>query len=34
LSLELKGEVNEHSVQMALREIEKRVTGLTVEDAR
>ncbi len=31
LSLELKGEVNEHSVQMALREIEKRVAGLAIE---
>jgi hypothetical protein len=32
LSLELKGEVNEHAVKMALREIQKRVAGLAVED--
>jgi hypothetical protein len=32
LSLELKGEVNEHAVKMALREIQKRVAGLVVED--
>ena len=34
LRLELKGEVNDHSVQMALREIGKRVVGLVVEDVR
>ena len=32
LKLELKGDVNDHSVQMALREIQKRVVGLAVED--
>jgi hypothetical protein len=32
LSLDLKGEVNEHAVKMALREIQKRVAGLAVED--
>jgi hypothetical protein len=32
LSLELRGEVNEHAVKMALREIQKRVAGLAVED--
>ena len=32
LKLELKGDVNDHSVQMALREIRKRVVGLAVED--
>jgi hypothetical protein len=32
LSLELKGEVNEHAVKMALREIQKRVAGLVVKD--
>ena len=34
LRLELKGEVNDHSVQMALREIQGRVAGLAVEDVR
>ncbi len=34
LQLELKGDVNDHSVQMALREIGKRVVGLAVEDVR
>jgi hypothetical protein len=34
LKLELKGDVNDHSVQMALREIQKRVLGLTVEDVK
>jgi hypothetical protein len=34
LGLELKGDVNEHSVQMALKEIQKRVTGLKVEDVK
>ena len=34
LELELKGDVNDHSVQMALREIGKRVVGLAVEDVR
>ncbi|RLC91836.1 MAG: hypothetical protein DRI77_13445, partial [Chloroflexi bacterium] len=34
LQLELKGEVNDHSVQMALREIGRRVVGLAVEDVR
>jgi hypothetical protein len=32
LSLELKGEVNEHAVKMALREIQKRVAGLAIEN--
>jgi hypothetical protein len=31
LSLELKGEVNEHAVKMALREIQKRVAELAIE---
>ncbi|MDY7075916.1 MAG: DUF499 domain-containing protein [Chloroflexota bacterium] len=34
LQLELRGEVNDHSVQMALREIQKRVAGLAVEDVK
>ena len=34
LRLELKGDVNDHSVQMALREIGKRVVGLAVEDVK
>ena len=34
LDLELKGEVNDHAVQMALQEIGKRVVGLAVEDVR
>ena len=34
LGLKLKGQVNEHSVQMALREIQKRVAGLKVEDVK
>ena len=34
LELELKGDVNDHSVQMALREIGKRVVGLAVEDVK
>ncbi|MBN1954210.1 MAG: DUF499 domain-containing protein, partial [Anaerolineae bacterium] len=32
LRLELKGEVNEHAVQMALNELRGRVKGVTVED--
>jgi len=32
MSLELKGEVNEHAVKMALREVQKMVSGLAVED--
>ncbi|MBN1922025.1 MAG: ATP-binding protein [Anaerolineae bacterium] len=34
LDLELKGEVNDHSVQMALKEIQGRVAGVEVEDVR
>jgi hypothetical protein len=34
LKLELKGDVNDHSVQMALREIQNRVVGLAVEDVK
>jgi len=34
LDLELKGEVNDHSVQMALREIQGRVAGVEVEDVK
>ena len=34
LKLELKGDVNDHSVQMALREIQQRVVGLVVEDLK
>jgi hypothetical protein len=34
LKLELKGDVNDHSVQMALREIQNRVVGLAVGDAK
>jgi hypothetical protein len=31
MSIALKGEVNEHAVKMALRDIQKRVAGLTIE---
>jgi hypothetical protein len=34
LKLELKGDVNDHSVHMALREIQKRVEELAVEDVK
>ncbi|MFQ5615043.1 MAG: ATP-binding protein [Anaerolineales bacterium] len=34
LRLELKGEVNEHSVSMALNELRRRVEGVEVEDVR
>jgi hypothetical protein len=34
LKLELKGDVNDHSVQMALREIQRLVPGLAVEDVK
>jgi hypothetical protein len=34
LKLELKGDVNDHSIQMALREIQRLVPGLAVEDVK
>jgi adenine-specific DNA methylase len=34
LKLELKGDVNDHAVQMALREIQRLVPGLAVEDVK
>jgi hypothetical protein len=34
MSIALKGEVNEHAVKNALRDIQKRVAGLVVEDVR
>jgi hypothetical protein len=34
LSLELKGEVNEHAVKMALGEVHKRLAGLAVGDVQ
>ena len=33
LKLELKGEVNEHPVNVALNQLKQRVTGLKVEDS-
>jgi len=34
LKLELKGDVNDHSIQMALREIQRLVPGVAVEDVK
>ncbi len=34
LRLELKGDVSDHSVNMALNELRRRVTNLNVEDSK